>query len=454
MPNKAWRGAINQHLENQQEPLKEAIKEVVCIPSVIDEEGGGFPFGTAVDDVLRKTLEIAEGLGFRTKYGDEGYYGYAEVGECDEMIAVLGHLDVVPAGTPDAWETDPFDPVEKDGRIFGRGTQDDKGPTLAALFAAKALMDAGVTFNKRLRFIFGTDEETLWRGVKRYLEREERPSMGFAPDSKFPMIYAEKGLLEFYLEANNESGLNLAGGCAFNAVPDSIVYGGERQEELMVTLDKLGYSYELDNGSIKVLGKAVHASVAEKGTNAIARLAIALDGAGVESKAVSFVAREVGEDAFATKIFGQCWDQPSGRLKFNVGKIDIDRVERLSIDIRIPVTVAKEEIVEKLSAVAGEYGLAYKEFDWLAPVYMPLDHFMIDTLLKVYRQVSGDTTSEAEASGGATYARAIQNCVAFGPMLPGRPEVAHQPNEYVVLEDLYLAMEVYAYALYELTKGG
>ena len=137
-----------------------------------------------------------------------------------------------------------------------------------------------------------------------------------------------------------------------------------------------------------------------------------------------------------------------------MGKIDIDQVERLSIDIRIPVTVAKEEIVEKLSAVAGEYGLAYKEFDWLAPVYMPLDHFMIDTLLKVYRQVSGDTTSEAEASGGATYARAIQNCVAFGPMLPGRPEVAHQPNEYVVLEDLYLAMEVYAYALYELTKGG
>ena len=321
MPNKAWRGAINQHLENQQEPLKEAIKEVVCIPSVIDEEGGGFPFGTAVDDVLRKTLEIAEGLGFRTKYGDEGYYGYAEVGECDEMIAVLGHLDVVPAGTPDAWETDPFDPVEKDGRIFGRGTQDDKGPTLAALFAAKALMDAGVTFNKRLRFIFGTDEETLWRGVKRYLEREERPSMGFAPDSKFPMIYAEKGLLEFYLEANNESGLNLAGGCAFNAVPDSIVYGGERQEELVVTLDRLGYSYELDNGSIKVVGKAVHASVAEKGTNAIARLAIALDGAGVESKAVSFVAREVGEDPFATKIFGQCWDQPLHKLEKTLGTI-------------------------------------------------------------------------------------------------------------------------------------
>ncbi len=452
MPDKAWRGRFIQHLENQQEPLKEAIKEVVRFPSVIDEEGDGFPFGKAVDDVLRKTLEIAVGLGFRTKYDDEGYYGYAEVGEGDEMIAVLGHLDVVPAGTLDAWTTDPFDPVEKEGKIFGRGTQDDKGPALAALFAAKALMDAGVTFNKRLRFIFGTDEETLWRGVKRYIEREERPSMGFAPDSKFPMIFAEKGLLEFYLEANNESGLSLAGGCAFNAVPDSIVYDGERQEELVVALDRLGYSYERDADGIKVLGKAAHASIPEKGTNAIARLAVALDAIGVESKAIRFVSLEVGGDPFATNIFGQCLDEQSGRLKFNVGKIDINKVERLSIDIRIPVTVAKEEVVEKLSAVAGEYGLAYKEFDWLAPVYMPLDHFMIDTLLKVYRQVTGDTTSEPESSGGATYARAIQNCVAFGPRLPGRPQVAHQPNEYVVLEDLYMAMEVYAYALYELTK--
>ena len=116
--------------------------------------------------------------------------------------------------------------------------------------------------------------------------------------------------------------------------------------------------------------------------------------------------------------------------------------------------MSTRETLERLSAVAGKYGLAYREFDWLAPVYMPLDHFMIDTLLRVYRRVTGDTTAQAESSGGATYARAIQNCVAFGPMLPGRPEVAHRPNEYVVLEDLYLAMEVYAHALYELTGSG
>ena len=209
---------IKQHLSNQREPLREAIKGLVRFRSVIEEGGDGFPFGKGVDDVLRKTLKISERLGFRTKYGEGGYYGYAEVGHGEELIGVLGHLDVVPEGGLDTWDTGPFDPEEKEGKIFGRGTQDNKGPTLAALFAAKALMDAGIIFNKRLRFVFGTDEESLWRGMKRYLESEEKPSMGFTPDSKFPLIYAEKGLLEFHLEGRNKDGLGLTGGNAFNVV--------------------------------------------------------------------------------------------------------------------------------------------------------------------------------------------------------------------------------------------
>jgi predicted dipeptidase len=446
------RAKTKQHLQNQHEPLKEAIKEVVRIPSVIRKGRDGFPFGRGVDDALRKTLEIADSLGFQTKYGDEGYYAYAEIGRGQDLVAVLGHLDVVPAGELDTWNTDPFDPVERDGKIYGRGTQDDKGPTLAAMFAAKALMDAGVSFNKRLRFIFGTDEESLWRGVKRYLEREERPSMGFTPDSQFPLNYAEKGLLELYLEGSNESGLSFVGGNAFNAVPDSIVYAGKGQDELAVKLNELGYDYERVDGGIRVLGKAAHASVTETGINAIARLCIALQAIGLESKAIRFVAQKVGEDPFATDIFGECNDEPSGQLKFNVGKIDIGHKEQLSIDIRIPVTVPKDEIVGELSTVAGEYGLAYREYDWVAPLYLPLDHSMIETLMKVYREVTGDTESEPKSSGGATYARSITNCVPFGPVLPGRASVAHQSNEYVVLKDLYVAMRVYAYAIYELTR--
>jgi len=316
----------------------------------------------------------------------------------------------------------------------------------------KALANAGVEFNKRLRFIFGTDEETLWRCINRYKEKEELPDMGFSPDSRFPLIFAEKGLLQLHLEGSNESGLRMAGGSAFNAVPDTMFYDGERQDDLVRWLDALGFAYTRTPNGIEVHGKAAHAMEAEVGINAIARLCLALDAMSMGSKAVHFVAREIGEDPYATHIFGECADEPSGRLRFNVGKIDLGEVEQISIDARIPVTVPKEEIVSKLSAVAARYGLEYKEFDWLAPIYLPLDHFMIKTLMQVYREVTGDTVSQPIASGGATYARAIDNCVAFGPLIHGELITEHQPNERVVLKNLYQAMDIYAYAIYELTR--
>ena len=259
---------------------------------------------------MRKALQIAGELGFKTHYGDGGYYGYAEIGEGAEMLGILGHLDVVPPGKLEDWERDPFDPVEKDGMLYGRGTQDDKGPMLAALFAVKALMDAGVKFNKRVRFIFGTDEETLWRCINRYKEKEELPGMGFSPDSRFPVTYAEKGLLQLHLEGSNESGIRLSGGSAFNAVPDMIFYEGERQDDLADKLDQLGFEYEWNEDGIEVKGRAAHAMIPEEGINAIARLCIALHAIGIQSKAINFIAQEIGEDPNATRIFGECADEP------------------------------------------------------------------------------------------------------------------------------------------------
>jgi len=443
---------IDSHLAAQQEPLKKTLVELVRIPSVCDEGAGGYPFGEPIDRALHKTLQVAGELGFRTKYGDGGYYGFAEVGEGAEMLGILGHVDVMPPGKLADWDLAPFDPLEKDGMIYGRGTQDDKGPVVAALYAVKALMDAGVKFNKRVRFIFGTDEETLWRCIKRYIEKEEAPSMGFSPDGYFPLIFAEKGVLQLQLEGSNESGLHLTGGSAFNAVPDTFFYDGERQDDLADKLDQLGFEYEWNEDGIEVKGKAAHAMIPEEGINAIARLCIALHAIGIHSKAIDFIAQEIREDPNATRIFGDYQDEVSGKIKFNVGMIHTGKVEQLSIDSRIPVTRSKEEVVAKLTAVAARYGLAYKEFDWLAPIYLPLDHFMIEALMKVYRQFSGDAVSEPIALGGATYARAFKNCVCFGALFPGKLLTEHEPNERAVLEELYQAMKIYAHAVYELTR--
>jgi len=430
-----------------------ALKQLVDIPSVISEQEDGFPFGKNIDLALKKSLEICEELGFRTYVDPKGYYGYAEIGDSEEMIGVLGHLDVVPAGKLEDWHTLPFDATIIEGKMYGRGTQDDKGPTLAALFATKALINLGVSFNKRIRFIFGTDEETLWRCMNRYCELEEIPSMGFTPDSTFPLVYAEKGLLQFHLEGTNETNLRLQAGNAFNAVPDTAEFAGENQAELKAALDELGFSYETTGDKVVVLGKAVHAQVTEKGINAINRLLIGLKQIGYTSKTIQFVNDLVKEDPFAMKIFGECEDEASGKLKFNIGKIELsEEIERLSIDIRIPVTADKQVIVNTITQIAKEYGLDYKEFDYLKSIYVAKDHFLIQTLMKVYQEVTGDFSSEPISSGGATYARAMDNFVAFGAVFPQQTKTEHQPNEHIDLEEMFKAMHIYAKAIYLLSR--
>ncbi|MFK9090094.1 M20 family metallopeptidase [Bacillus salipaludis] len=445
--------AFIPELRKIEKDFHQALIKLIAIPSVINEIERYTPFGKNIDLALRKTLEICEELGFRTFYDPKGYYGYAEIGAGEELIGVLGHLDVVPAGSQEEWVTPPFEATIKDGKMYGRGTQDDKGPTLAALFATKALMNLGVTFNKRVRFIFGTDEETLWRCMNRYCELEEIPSMGFAPDSVFPLVYAEKGLLQLHLEGKNETKLRLQAGNAFNAVPDTATYTGEKQAELTDALDELGFSYEAAEDKVVVLGKAVHAQVAEKGINAINRLLIGLKQIGYSSKTIEFVNELVMEDPYAVKIFGDCEDEASGKLKFNVGKIELNgEVERLSIDIRIPVTADKQVIVETLTQIAKEYGLDYKEFDYLKSIYVPKDHILIQTLMKVYQEVTGDFVSEPISSGGATYARAMDNFVAFGAIFPQQTKTEHQPNEHIELAEMFKAMHIYAKAIYHLSR--
>ncbi|MGL6098838.1 MAG: Sapep family Mn(2+)-dependent dipeptidase, partial [Fusobacteriaceae bacterium] len=390
-------------------------------------------------------------LGFKIYKDPKGYYGYAEMGEGDEMIGILGHLDVVPAGDIEKWNSDPYKVLESDNKLFGRGTQDDKGPTLVALYSAKAIMNSELKLRKRVRFIFGTDEENLWRCINRYMELEEKPSMGFTPDSKFPMIYAEKGLLQFNFIGAGES-ITLKGGAAYNAVPDIFAYETKDMEELKKQLELNNSKFEISGDKVTVYGKSVHAAVGEDGVNAIKHLMLALEGTGVSTQSLRFVADEIGNDPYAEKVFGKLEDEASGKLKFNLGKVDINSEKStLGIDIRIPVTISKELIVELAQKIGEKYGFRYEERDFLRSLYVPLDHFLIKTLRKVYEEET-DFDSTPISSGGATYARSMDNCVAFGAVFPDGKKTEHQPNEYLSIKDMDRAFVIYAKAIYELAK--
>ena len=426
-----------------------SLKTLISYPSVLNEGENGTPFGQAIQDVLEKTLEICRSLGFTTYLDPKGYYGYAEIGQGAELLAVLCHLDVVPSGDEADWRTPPFEATIKDGWIFGRGVQDDKGPSMAALYAVKALLDSGVKFKKRVRFIFGTDEETLWRCMGRYNELEETATLGFAPDSSFPLTYAEKGLLQVKLHGPGSEQLELEAGEAFNVVPGKASYQGELLEPVVAGLQAASFEYEQNDQQVTVLGLPKHAKDAAEGINAIVRLATVLQPL-EPHPALAFIAEAVGEDATGGRLFGDISDEPSGRLSFNIAGLTLNSERsEIRIDIRIPVLADKDQLVAKLADIAGRYQLDYEEFDYLAPLYVPKDSELVSTLMAIYQEKTGDT-SPAMSSGGATFARTMPNCVAFGALFPGVEQTEHQANERASLEDLYRAMDIYAETIFRL----
>lgn len=390
--------------ETIQTQAVKALQELVAQPSFNQAPSSGAPFGKGIRMALDQILAICNQLGMRTYEDPEGYYGYAEIGSGEEIFGVIGHLDTVPASDPKAWDTDPFDPVIKDGIIFGRGTQDDKGPTIAALFALKALLDAGMVPTKRIRFIFGTDEEILWRGIAKYNEKEAPIDMGFSPDSEFPLTYAEKGLQQAYLIG---PGTDL-------------------------------FALHMDN-----------AMNAPQGVNAVLRLCIALDDV-FDFAPLDLIGKCFLEDATGQNLLGKVADE-SGQLTFNISSFEVSPKEtRLQIDLRIPVTIDREQLVAQLSKRVQKYGLTYKHFDYLAPLYVPKESKLVQTLMKVYQDATGDLKAEPQISGGATFARTMHNCVAFGGMLPGVPDYMHQANEQWPLDSMAKTMEIYAVALKQL----
>ena len=358
-------------------------------------------------------------------------------------------MDVVPAGDLKDWQTPPFEATIVGDYLVGRGVQDDKGPSLAALYAVKSLLDDGIQFTKRIRFIFGTDEETLWRCMNRYNQIEEQADLGFAPDSSFPLTYAEKGLLQVKLHGPGWDDLPLQAGQALNVVPDKATYAGHRLEELLPVLDQSGIQYSQTEDSVTVLGVSKHSKDAAEGVNAIVGLAESLSLI-QPHPALLFIADAVGEDATGEALFGPISDEPSGDLSFNLATLVIDQEQsEIGIDIRIPVLADKDALVARLQEIAASYQLEYEEFDYLAPLYVPLDSPLVSSLMAVYQEETGDKTP-AMSSGGATFARTMENCVAFGALFPGAEQTEHQANERAKIEDLYAAMEIYREAIQRL----
>ena len=383
-------------------------------------------------------LELCRRLGFETKLCENHRCGWAQIGAGETVVGILAHLDVVPAGS--GWSHPAYDLSEENGRLYGRGVSDDKGPTIACIYAMKDILDAGLPLKRRVRIIFGQSEESGdWDDMAYYREHEELPVFGFTPDADFPAIYGEKRLLNYKLTMPlEESGLlDIRGGSASNVVPDHC--------EARLLIDGR-------ESCITASGKASHASTPEDGENAIAALAAKLASLLPQSPFVRFYRDRIGSSLNGELMGCALSDVESGKLTMNVGTVGIaDKSIVMEIDVRAPVTFEAAAVTEPLRRAAAEYGIEVALTQDTPPVYMDKNGAVIRKLLAVYREETGDC-SEPTVIGGGTYARAMDHIVAFGPMFPGRELTEHQRNEYLLAEDFCRLRSIYRKAILALAS--
>lgn len=401
------------------------------------------PFGKAVDDCLIYALDLLKELGFSTK-NVEGYCGYGEIGE-GELFGILCHLDVVPVGGN--WTYPPFGAELHNNKIYARGALDDKGPFISALYACMLLIKEGYKPKKRIRFILGCDEESGWECMNRYNRTEEMPVMGISPDSDFPVINCEKGIVYHTLKHKApDFVMEIGGGERANMVPDyayTVVKNIPQISAAVQSQNVCNYNIYKDTIKIIAKGKSAHGSHPEDGDNAILKIL----------KVLSF------DKAFADMYyaFSNCngknaglelSDAQSGKLTLNLGTVTMVDNGQISyqLDIRHPISYTKEQVTALLKenvsceVIQGFFHL---------PLYVPKDHPLVVTLLKAYNKVM-KTNAEPISIGGGTYARMLPLGVAFGPEFPGSKAGIHCVDEYIDLDEFDKAVEIYYEAFKEL----
>ena len=460
---------LNKKIDEMKEELIKAVQEIVKIKSIQEEEKPGMPFGEGVAKTLDKALEVAASLGFHTYKEEGGYYGYAEYGEGQDYVAVLGHMDVVPEG--DNWIYPPYGAEIHEGKIFGRGTLDDKSPTIAALFGLKAIKDLKIPLSKKVRIIFGTNEESGSQCMARYIQTEELPAAGFTPDAEYPIIYAEKGVLTLtcHFPFSGDGPVKIVsfkGGVAPNVVAATaqvvIRASAEERRRIASIVDawngpeRSGFKIVEDGVkgtiTIEVQGVPAHGSTPHLGVNAILCLVDILSSMDLMKSQKQFIhalSSLIGMETDGTSLGIAMNDDISGALTLCLGTIDGNESDvHFTLNIRYPVT-KKDSLV--LDPLREALGIAVTDVRHAAPLYMDPESPLIRTLQKVYKEQTG-LNPDLLAIGGGTYAKSVPNVVAFGPIFPGQKYTIHEENECWSIEDLMKNVKIMAHAMVELAR--
>ncbi|MBD5559573.1 MAG: M20 family metallopeptidase [Clostridia bacterium] len=457
-------------LAPQRGEMVESLCKLIRIESVKGKPETLMPYGKGVFNALMKMLGMADHLDFDS-VNLYSHMGYVDYGEGDETLAVLTHLDVVPAG--DGWTFPPFEGTVQDGRVYGRGAIDNKGPAVAALYALHAIKENGVELDKKVRLLFGCDEESGWADIDFYKQTVgEIPDMAISPDAEFPVVNSEKGAAHYRLSMPREKSedgsssrllklLSIEGGDRVNVVPataecllDCPIEPVTKLANLFVQECPAQLTWEQAGESqlrFSCRGRSAHGSKPQDGVNAVAwlirflsTLPLADDSMG---RTVRTIAKKIGTKTDGSPM-GISRDDESGPLTLNLGFIHTleDAVE-FGLDIRYPVSEPESFITEHVKAAFDKFDL--EKTSSLPPHFVAPDSDLVTGLLTAYEDVTHEK-GFCISMGGATYARAFPNSVAFGPLFPGQPATEHQPDEYIEVDSLVRVADLLAAAIVRL----
>ncbi|MDR2869690.1 MAG: dipeptidase PepV [Deferribacteraceae bacterium] len=469
MSQSLWKGELNIkiYIATHFNDALKSIIEIIKIKTVKAEKTGDAPYGVELKRGLNKALEIAQSLGFKVKNLDN-YCGYAEYGKGEEYIAILGHIDVVPEGDETRWSVPPYAGRVVGNALIARGAIDNKGPIMSALYALKAVVDTQPEFNKRVRVIFGCNEESGDDDIKYYLAKEKPPKYAFTPDGRFPVIFSEKGIYTFsfrkIIDWEKSKLLEIQAGTRSNIVPEKCVAkvrnvakeAIEKALNEISTLSKAEYtiSYKGETAKIVCTGVAAHSSSPHKGVNALLGmyrlldLIIAKDDAAKEF--VSFIAERIGESTDGEKLGIRTINEEVGDLTISAGITNIKNNEIfVKFNIKYPISTDEKTLDARLKAAGEGSDIVFFKENHLAPLYFDKNHPLVKELQDVYLSMTG-RNEEPAAIGGGTYAKLMPNTVAFGPNFKEYNGKAHSFDECMDLDMLKLGMEIYARAILRL----
>ncbi|MBE5731681.1 MAG: M20 family metallopeptidase [Clostridiales bacterium] len=458
--------------------MKEFLSKLISIPSVKDKPTTNAPFGENIRKALDVFLDEAKNIGLNT-HDENGYYGWAEYGEGDSIIAIACHIDVVPA--TGNWDFPPYALSEKDGVYYGRGVADDKGAIAIALKLLQELKDTNAKLSHRIRVIVGCDEESGSECMEKYNAVDELPAFAIVPDADFPVVNSEKGILHITLSAKSgnlaSEIIEIYGGERPNIVcdkayaklkKDGIIGKFINQNGIKNVMDCRKISDTLSRFSVKPhdiaieekddcyvvtsMGIASHAMCPKNGDNAIFKLVSFLYAfeKEVDLGAISTIREKICSYDIAKKLCIDCGDDESGDLTINLGMIRFDgKTLSLTFDSRLPLCAKPDRVKDALISALDSAKTISSTYS--PNLYIPEYSPQIQALLSAYEEVVGEK-GYCIQTGGGTYARSLPSAVAFGPAFEGFETDIHNANEKIRVSDLRRAYEIYKNAILKLDK--